>query len=60
MIFRLLLRQLGILYANATGENFQRMECQSNYGFHDDRSLDYITLLAEDYEYTETRTRLFL
>ena len=33
---------------------------KNNYGFHDYRSLDYVTLLAEDYEYTETRTMLFL
>lgn len=33
---------------------------KEDYGFSHEREMDSVELLAEDYQYTDTRTRLFL
>ena len=46
--------------ANLAYEKVRKYLDEKDYGFRDDRAMESVQLLAEDYEYTETRVRLFL
>ena len=55
----------GISYVVATGaeEAYQKVKKRlddKNYGFSEDRELDKVELLASTYEYTDTKTLLYL
>lgn len=55
----------GISYVVATGaeEAYQKIKKRlddKNYGFREDRELDKVELLASTYEYTDTKTLLYL
>ena len=55
----------GISYVVATGaeEAYQKVKKRlddKNYGFREDRELDKVELLASTYEYTDTKTLLYL
>lgn len=55
----------GVSYVVATNaeEAYQKVKKRlddKDYGFRKDRELDKIELLASDYEYTDTRTMLYL
>ena len=55
--------QNSFVVANSLTEAYAKVRAwldEHDYGFKDDRALDSIELLAEDYEFSEVRTRLFL
>ncbi len=57
--------QLKVSYvvARNSDEAYQKVRTwldQNSYGLSQDRVLEAIELLAEDYQYTDVRTRLFL